>query len=432
MKKGTIIALVALILVLVAFFATRKEVKTTVEAPYVLKAVSGLGRIELTRGSELVVLEEVGGSWTMTKPVNAPLAEPIVAQLKEVFATDIKTDDIRVSEKKAADLELADTGTKVALYGANASGPAVAFTLGKEITVEGTNVRRSFIMTDKSRIFRLQRSLDFLRKPVSDLRSKVITTADSTKVSELKVTQGGQDVVLTRTDDVWTMVSPEAGMPLEKAVIEAAVSSLSNLRALEFADDRKPAEVGLEPPSAVLEAKVGESTLKLELGKSGADWFVRMSGEPFIYKVAAAVGENLALTAFKVRNRIPLEIMDIQSVEFSGDEKAIVSRTGETWMMVRPTKKAVPDEKISLRTTALGSLRVARFAEVTLAEAGLDKTKDRIVVRAKSGKYELLLGDKVEGTEDRYAKWATVPHVFVLQKYMVERLTPTVKDLTET
>jgi hypothetical protein len=228
------------------------------------------------------------------------------------------------------------------------------------------------------------------------------------------------------------MVSPEAGMPLEKAVIEAAVSSLSNLRALEFADDRKPAEVGLEPPSAVLEAKVGESTLKLELGKSGADWFVRMSGEPFIYKVAAAVGENLALTAFKVRNRIPLEIMDIQSVEFSGDEKAIVSRTGETWMMVRPTKKAVPDEKISLRTTALGSLRVARFAEVTPAEAGLDKTKDRIVVRAKSGKYELLLGDKVEGTEDRYAKWATVPHVFVLQKYMVERLTPTVKDLTET
>ncbi|MEZ4460859.1 MAG: DUF4340 domain-containing protein [bacterium] len=434
MKKGTIIAVVALVVVLIAFFATRKEVTTTVEAPYVVKAVKDLSRIELTRpGNELVVLEKTDAGWTLTKPVNAPLADNVVGELDAMFASDIRTDDIKLSKDKADDYELTDKGTRVALFAADGQNPVVQFTVGKQVTVEGTRVSRSFIMNDKDRPFRAQKSLELLRSPVNDLRSKVITTADRTKVTHIKVTRADGSVELSSSDGTWTMTSPEPGMPLETSVVDAMASAIANLRAVDFADDKQPSEVGLEPPLATAEFKVGDSTVTIDVGNIDKDWYARIPGEPFIYKISTVAGQNLSSDVNALRNRVPVNIdsAQITAVEFPGTQKVSAIKNGETWTMVRPSKETIKDDKMSMRLSALATLRVSRFVANSPVEAGITKSKDVLVVKTASGKHTLVFGDKVEGSEDRYAKWDSDPHVFVLPKYLVERLMPAAKDLTD-
>lgn len=431
MKKGTIIALAALVLVLVAFFLTRPDVKTTVEPPYVVKHVADLGRIELTRPDGVVVLEQSEAGWALSKPIGAPLAESVVADLNAAFGSDIKTDDLKVSSDKAADYELTDKGVKVTLFAAGASGPTTEFTVGKELKIEGTNARRTFILNDKGRAFRAQAALDFLRKPVDELRSRNILTADRDRITKLQVTRGESVVVLEKRDG-WKMTAPQADMPLETSVVEGAVTSLARLRAMAFADSRKPEEIGLSPPMFVIEAEAGSATLKLELGQSGEDWFARIPGEPFIYQVSPSTGMNLALDATKLRDRVPLRIAEIEAVEFAGADRAFVSRTGESWSMVRPSKHSVPDDKMASRLTALEALRVNRYVDMDLAAAGLSSAKERVVVRGGGVKHELILGAQVEDTQDRYARWDGLPFVFVLPKFIVDRLSPSVDELTKT
>lgn len=435
MKKGTIFALAALVVALIAFFLTRKDVKTTVEAPYIVKAVKDLKRIELTRpGNELVVLEKSDPGWKLSKPVSAPLNEDVVKQLDEIFANDIRTDDIKYSKDKLEEYELGEKGTKAALYAAGAQTPAVQFTVGKEQRVEGTGVRRSFIASEKGQPFRAQTTLEILRKPVNELRSKTVITADKDRLTAISVTHGDATASLELVSGDWVMKSPEEGMPLESSVVDSAVRTLSNLRAMDFADDAKPSEIGLEPPMYALHAKMGDTDVKVDLGQAGDQWYARIPGESFIYKLSPSSAKSLALTVDTLRNRHPLTMHadDIERVEFAGGDKVVVVRNADTWSIIKPAKQAASDQKIKSRIPTIADITVARYAsDVTPEEAGLGSAKDSLIVTTRNGKYELRLGKNVENSEDRYAKWVNNPHIFVLPKYIVDRLSPSIKDLTD-
>ncbi len=432
MKRGTVIALVALVLVLIAFFATRKYDSDTVQ-PYVIKHVE-LGRIELTRpDNELVILEKLDSGWLMTAPVKAVVSEPIQKELDAVFATEIRTDDFRVSKAKLETYDLTDTtGTRVALFPKGATVPAVKFLVGREMRIN-ERVRRSFIQTDRGKAYRAQRSLEFLRKPAESFRSKTILANDRREISNIKITTADGVVELVKPAEEWKMVSPEPGMRLEKEVVEGLVALLANLQASGFGDDKNPAQIGLDPPRATVVAQVGQAEIVLDLTHVGKDWYARKRGDSVIYTIGSATGNGLVPDLKSLRDRVPL-VLDrpaIQTIEFMGAEKIIVTRNGESWTMLRPSKKEVKLEVFVPIVTTLAALRIARYEDVSLEEAGLDMPKERIILRSKGVKSELLFGSMREGRNDRYAKWASLPLIFIIPGNVAERLLPTTKDLID-
>jgi hypothetical protein len=434
MKKGTIISIVVLVLVLGAFFATRKEVTNTVQVPYVVKAVEDLARVELTRPkSELVIFEKSDSGWSMTKPVNAPIDRAVEKELEAIFAGEIRTDDLRFSKDKVEAYELTEElGTKVSLYGKGASAASVEFTIGKEMDIDG-RVRRSFIKTDKGKAYRAQRSLEVLRQPVDDLRSKTILNGDRNEVSNIKITSEDGVIELSKKGDEWQMISPVAAMPLESSIVQGAVSLVSRLRATGFADDKKPSEVGLDPPRATVVARVGDADVSLDVTHVGANWYVRKRGEPFIYTVGSSTGNGLVPDVASLRDRVPMRLAtaEIQTIEFEGAEKVIVTRNGESWTMLKPSKKEVSPKVFGPLFQTLSELKIARYVDINPSDAGLDKSQERIILRSKGVKNELVLGATLEGTTDRYAKWTALPLIFIIPGPVAARLIPTSKDLVD-
>lgn len=434
MKKSTVIAIVALVLVLVAFFVTRKEVTNTVQVPYVVQKVDDLARVELTRpGAELVIFEKSDSGWSMTKPVNAPIEGAVEKELEAIFAGEIRTDDLRFSKDKVESYELTeDLGTKVSLYAKGASAPSVEFTIGKEVDID-RRFRRSFIKTATGKAYRAQRSLEVLRQPVDDLRSKTILNGDRNDVSNIKITSEDGIIELSKAGDEWQMIAPVAGMPLEKSIVQGTVSSLSRLRATGFADDKKPSEMGLDPPRASVVARVGDTDVILDVAHVGADWYVRKRGEAFIYTIGSSTGNGLVPDVASLRDRVPLRLAadDIQTIEFEGAEKVIVTRNGESWTMLKPSKKEVSPKVFGPLFQTLSQLRVARYADISPSDAGLDKSQERIILRSKGVKNELVLGATLEGTTDRYAKWTALPLIFIIPGPVAARLIPTSNDLVD-
>jgi len=434
MKRSTIIAFGVLFLALAAFIVTRKEVKSTVQVPYVIKKVEDLGRVELTRpGAELVIFDKSDSGWSMTKPVDAPIDPAVEKQLEAIFAGEIRTDDLRVSKDKIEPYELTDElGTKVSLYPKGASAAAVEFIIGKEMDIDG-RVHRSFIKTDKGKAYRAQRSLEVLRQPVDDLRSKTILDGDRNDLSSLKIMSHDGVIELSRKGDDWQMISPAAGMPLEGSVVQGTVSLMARLRATGFADDKKPSEIGLDPPQTTVVARTGDADVSLDVSHVGANWYVRKSGDPFIYTVGASTGRSLVPDMASLRDRVPLRLAadKIQTIEFNGAEKVIVTRNGESWTMLKPSKKEVSPNVFGPLFQTLCELKIARYVDISLLDAGLDKSPERIILRSRGVKNELVLGATLEGTTDRYAKWTELPLIFIIPGPVAARLIPTSKDLVD-
>lgn len=434
MKKGTIIALAVLACLIAVFFLTRDSPQTTVVAPYVVKKVDDLHRIEVTRpsedGSELVVLEKKDDQWRMTRPIDAPLADAILSSIEEAFSADIRTDDLKLSAERANDLGLGEQAVKVALFADGSTEPAREFQVGNEITVESTRVQRSFIANSEGKLFRAQRSLEFARKPVSDLRSRSIFKGDRESLSEIVINGPLGRIQVLKNEENW--VVDDGSFNVEKSVVNSFASTVSSLSATGFETEKAAADLELEPPQYSVAAKFGDTFARLNVSKVGEQYYAKLSNSPFIYEIPKFAAENMMLDAFKLRERVThvIEPADIQTIEFAGEERVTVARDQEGWKMLRPERVAVSAEKMAGYLASLGAVRASRYEGISPEEAGISSSKSRVVIRGQTD-YELVLGGPVADSEDVYAKWQHQDVVFVIPKFTLEKLQPKVSDLQD-
>lgn len=432
MKKGTIIAIVVLVALVAIFFATREAPQTTVGTPFVVKPVENLNRIELTRpgesGAELVVFEKKEEGWTLARPVEAPLADEVKVLIDEAFGTPIRTDDLRIPTDKAADYGLSESdAVKVALFKEGSSEPAASLAVGKEVVIETTRAQRSFIAANDSKLYRAQKSLEFLRRPISDLRSKSIFAYDRSTLSEFVIEGPAGRLRIFMGKDDWEVEGED--FKLEKSVINGFAASMSNLNALDFVDDGKAEDLGLEPAQYRVTAKFGENVARLALGQVGETTYARAGGGRFIYTIPRLAADNLMLTPLKVRSRLTQDFLvdDIQTIEFAGTDRVILTKDNEDWRMLRPERKVVTAEQAAAFIGAVAALRATRYVDISATEAGLEASRSRVIVRGKET-LELILGNTVPETEDVYAKWKHRDVVFIVPKYLRDRLMPSVTD----
>lgn len=432
MKKGTIIAIVVLVALVAIFFATREAPQTTVVTPFVVKPVEKLNRIELTRpgesGAELVVFEKKEEGWTLVRPVEAPLATEVKVLIEEAFGTPIRTDDLKVPADRATDYGLGEAeAVGVSLYQEGSSEPAASLSVGKEVVIETTRAQRSFIAANNGKFYRAQRSLEFLRKPVSDLRSRSIFAHDRSTLSEFVVEGPKGRLRIFMGKDDWEVEGYD--FKLEKPVINGFAASMSALNALDFVEDAKAEELNLEPAQYRVTAKFGDNVARLALGQVGDTTYVRSGGGRFIYTISKLAADNLMLDPLKIRSRVTQDFLidDIQTIEFAGDERVILTKDGENWRMLRPKREVVTAEKAAAFIGAVAALRATRYVDISATEAGLEASRSRVIVRGKET-LELILGNTVPETEDVYAKWKHQDVVFIVPKYLRDRLMPSVSD----
>jgi hypothetical protein len=179
MQKSTWIAVIALAVLAGVFFVIRDEPSKTVETPTRIEAVEKMSRVEIIQpkaaGGELIVFERGEAGWRMTRPVEGALTGSAQNKLEGLFAKEIRTDDLRLSVKKAKEYGLDEaSAVKVAAYSAGSDTAALELEVGREVRVEQTDVRRTYIRKPgKDRIYRAQVALgDFVRNAPDKFRPK--------------------------------------------------------------------------------------------------------------------------------------------------------------------------------------------------------------------------------------------------------------------
>lgn len=297
MKKAPVVALGILIVVMGIYFAITVEPNTTVVAPWTIDAPDALKRVEIVpaEGGEtaIIVLEKRDGDWWLTRPLEARASADTARKLNELFSQPIKTDDLPLDANDARAYLLDEpSAVRLSAYNKGADQPAVELLVGKEIMVPQTGVRRTYIkQPNATKIYRAQAALgDFVREPLSNLRTRSMVDLDAAQISALTVTelphadasdaQPPTKLKLVRDQGLWHMKTPTPAelqaaaaqaRDLDQLKVDVLMQQIATVRAAGFADDKTPADVGLEPAKIRIDLISSNQEHALRLGDATED-----------------------------------------------------------------------------------------------------------------------------------------------------------------
>ncbi len=479
-QKKLLIGVVAMLVLLAVFFATRK---TATDADLLtaitLDAMPDLAKITIVMpkdapadAGETITLERRGGEWWMIAPHESPMAEDAVRQLGDRFDRPVRADDLTFGEDQADALGVSDAkATRVSFTRAGQDKPALELLLGQSLTLPNTRAQRTYArLPGDPRIYRLQASLDVLTPDsVNALRSKTLLKLDEASITQLTLTHRDQaPMVLRREGEAWVMAQPEPNMKLEEAALAALTASLRQLRVNELTDALKPQDAGLVPPEVTIEVKTADETITLELGSvikraeanedapDGApeaeqdarasgevQYYVRRTDRGGAYPIALYTGQQLSPDLARLRHAIPraLEREKITGYRYEHPEQGTIAltRLGDAWQVsasrvaahAQPLPVTAPVQLDAL-LGFVSQVRVGRYARPG-EQTGLeqpDASTEAIVIEAQDGEVKLYLGEPVPDAPDgRFGRFSETPHAFVVSKHMLKQLRPPIESL---
>lgn len=442
-KYASLIALSVVIILAIVVVTTKKEPIEKVRAPHSIAHVEELERIELTQPGEdggLVVLTQGSEGWTLTKPVEAPLADRVSEQVAQGLGKKISTDDIKLDATDLSQFGLDDdNATTVALFAKGSQSPAAEFVIGNAMTVEGTRAKRTYIKTTDGKVYRAQTDLgEVLGKPVDELRSKTVQKLDRKAVSEIKVIyqDESKNLRLTRDKDDWKLAEPAVDFTLERSATSGLLNGVSNLIATGFVVDRSPADVGLDPWNVKVAAReTGGDVRSILISEvQGDKAYVKTETSPHIYEIAKNTAEQLTASPLTLRNRLVKDIKaeDVKFVQFGGADRIAVERTDAGWVFAGRTKGQVKESALTPKLNAIAQLRAVRFETPELGETGLQRPVEQVTLTTKDGgRHVLLIGTEADEKGNLWAKWEDVDLIMVVPQWIKERAAPTAAELTD-
>lgn len=474
MNRGTLVAVVVLIVLVGVFFVSREDTPQYEESPLTVQKVEGLSRIEIEPpsgdqgdseedsaeegASERIVLEKREDEWWLVEPVESPTSDSTIRTIESELASTFDSDDLEIEaseeNKKKYDLQ-EGTRARIRLYGAESDEAAVDLYVGKQISVAQTDAERTFLQEPGGdRIYRGSAAIgEFVRQSADDFRSKSISDFGKDDVTRVEWQyEDGLTMVLEREEESWQLVRPQVEWELDESAVDGAIGSLATMTAGGFADGRELSEVGLEPPTAVLKARVAsesedgsegeggdERTVEFLVGSTEAaddstTYYVKRADKPFLYEVAKFDGTSLLSRLGDLRSKKPREFdrESITEVRFAGEESVVVRKEESNWTLVEPElEEELNESKLKSRLTAVASLEVAGFPDISAGEAGFGRGADRLTFRTEEGgEHMILIGDEVDGESgDRYVKFGDGDEVYTVTKLNIDKLSPAGDDL---
>jgi hypothetical protein len=402
-------------------------------------------RIELSSATWKIVMEGVDEEttskpvkvWHLVAPIEGDADQIAVRTLVSQFRKEIPL-DAKVDAGNLEDYGLdAGNGLVVELF-EGSDEPSVSFTLGKEGPGGSTFIR----LSGDDAIYRARvGGRHRYDKPPAEWRNKVLLGFQELDADKLTVFLNGAEepsLGFVRAppppgeeseQGPWEL-SPDPGWPTDQELITGIVKSLGTVRASQIMG--KDFDAGFSPPAVTVVVRlIDGSERAIEVGQRTSEGaaFARRANEQEVFRISAVPIQRLLGRPIDYRDRTMFHFdrSDIDTLSWEGGtERVILQQDLATnlWNVLEPQNIDLDVKFVFFAANNLGGLRGDGIADVTLAQAGLDRPRATITTRLLSGEeHTLTIGGKTRaedtGQPMHYAQSDTRPEIFLLNDKVV-------------
>ncbi len=245
MNKTTLILVVVLVVLGAVAYFFLKEPSEGRESSYSQASFSmavdsgSIAKISIEKSGTIITIENQGGKWMMTSPVNYPANMntllPILGGMGHFKVGSL----VSSNPEKQSTFQVDSLGTKLSVT--DRSGKTVTMIVGKNgPTFEDVYFRKD---GDKDVYLGIGISPFALNTNVSEWRDKVITTFQKEMISRVEYNTGTKNVVVQKDSSGW-MVGTDS---IETSEMDSFLNTVSNFTTEDFADTlTKPETVQMQ------------------------------------------------------------------------------------------------------------------------------------------------------------------------------------------
>jgi hypothetical protein len=448
MEKKTLFALIAVAILGAGAFAVLRAPQKGQRVgppprPVAEIKAADIAHLELvSEKQDKVVLDKKGDKWSITSPkewaADGAGVKSLVDGLEKLGFHDMVTE----AQAKHEEFGVAD-GKAQRVTVKNATGTLLAdFFVGK--AVSGYTMVRP---AGKNEVWQANGIYAYMiNRDAKGWRDHAIFEFAAVDGDKLTVDGSGGKLAVEKLppekdakgDVKWKVVegtgeAPKTSEALDLAQVNGAVQAVSTLRAADFADDKKPEDVGLAKPALTLTASAKGKSYTLLVGNTvGEDVYLKTAESPTIYTVKKFTAERLAHAPIDYRDKTLTKIKDIDlaSIDLTvGAESLSLEHAGDKWKA--KGKASVDDGKLKPVVSAFENLSGSGFApSKEPAATGLGKPSGTVALHLKDqSTVTLKIGALTKDGADYFVQKVGSPDVLLLKKYNVERFLKKASDL---
>lgn len=236
-----------------------------------------------------LVLTRTGDEWSLTRPLKARADSIAVRTLIDGFGT-VQMQSIAAASPTPADLKKFGLAPPVATVTFHVDKERFTLAVGGKASDETIYVRNmsfpSVVIVEKS-------VADDVKKSADDLRPKEVFASTAFNTTRAEFTRVGQTVVFEKVkgqgegaEETWRRVSPNPAAA-DKTKMETLLLALADLRATSFVASTAGAGLGSPALTVFVKYDEGKKEERVSFGKSGANVFALVPGQPGAAKVDA-------------------------------------------------------------------------------------------------------------------------------------------------
>lgn len=458
--RGTLLALVALLALIGAWWMVRPKELTPAEKKAALKEAekpifvfekANLVKVEVTRPEGTIVLGERADGWWIE-------GEELRASRSMVNRVKHQLHDL------VARATVVEGGGDDALYGLGASAIHVKLHFRDGSTEEfdagdpnPTGVSFYIRKTGDDTVYTVKKSaVDYYSLSLAEFRERRFASFDSKDVDALEADlPGGRKLTFQRTGErSWDMLAPQK-FAANDSEVRGLLGRVSALKAIQFVTDDATdlAPFGLDQPRARITVRFsGRDPLALLLGaptgeKDGeyALAYVKLDGEPTIYAARDGLLEDYTADpeSFRLKRFARMDPNTLASLvaTFAGDERdadlaktVTVKMEADRWLW--DDGVPVPGSTPRRLATRAANVQADEFVADTADDGtyGFDKPLATVVMNDRGGEVRTIVLGKAappvkdpEGHERErfYARALEFPEVYIVDGGLLD----VVKDL---
>ncbi len=447
MKKPTMITAGVFVALIAIFFAVRgsdsaKEKTIDFQIP----KMASLDKIEIVKGDKKTVLAKEAGGWHIKEPIDFPLAVNVEKDLEVLFNKAIPMDQ-DMGKADPARFEINDASAVVTLY--DGGKKVTSFKMGKEISVQPTLVKRTYIQPEGATgVMRARAGLSSkLDMELEKMRRKKLVDFKKEEVTALELEYDGQKVRLEATDKdgalTWKSAQPP-GEKLDDAAIGRLAGAIGTLRIDNFVDGVSAADAGLDKPlvKTTVIRKSGDPVVLMigaavppkegeKVDESSLERYIKLGGSDWIYSVKSYTANNLLKRLADLRNK------DMLKFESAKVTKLTVTRPGEgaeitsvavqpdkTWKVTSPKEAKADKSLVDAALRMMGAMKAERVPNISAADAGLaPEVAIKVDVDMGAESKTIYVGKTVAADKKaRYVRVGADGPIFELAGYQVEKI----------
>jgi hypothetical protein len=264
---------------------------------------------------------------------------------------------------------------------------------------------------------------------------------DKDAITALDITRPQNErVVISKIGEVWRITDP-LDAPADQSNVESALNRLADLRITRIVATQPEsyARLQVDDANAVkVIVRAGEETLaELIVGKYGGGvTMVRIDEHAEVFGASGSLryAFDRELKSWRNRKVVSFETAEVQKIRFQNDSGTFeFERTEDGWNAIRtkPTLRDFDPKKVTGLVSTAARLTASDFAskDISPARAGLSKPKATVTLTTKDGPQAIVLevGDVAENTTDVYLRRNDDPTIYLISKYLADRLRPDAK-----